>query len=163
MKNNILKQIHSFSYAISGIFSVFNSESHMRFHLIATIYVVAFALKFYSLSTQEWVLLVLTISSVWVAEIINTAIERLCDAVTKEYSKTIKFVKDASAGAVLITAIAAVAIAFILLFDLDVFISMITYFFKTDLWALIVLIVSFVPAALFVGIKPERYLGFIKK
>ena len=135
----------------------------MRFHLIMCIYVIAFVLKFYDFSTTQWAVLMLTTSSVLIAEIINTAFERICDTITKEYNENIKYVKDISAGAVLITAIASVAVGIFLLYDVEVFKSMYNYFFVTDIWALIVLFVSIIISMIFILIKPECYLGFLKK
>ena len=163
MKYHFVKQVKSFSYAFTGLFSVLNTEGHMRFHLIMCIHVIAFVLKFYDFSTTQWAVLMLTTSSVLIAEIINTAFERICDTITKEYNENIKYVKDISAGAVLITAIASVAVGIFLLYDVEVFKSMYNYFFVTDIWALIMLFVSIIISMIFILIKPECYLGFLKK
>ncbi|MBQ4128335.1 MAG: diacylglycerol kinase family protein [Ruminococcus sp.] len=162
VKEKFLKQVHSFKYAISGLLSAFNSEAHMRFHLVVTIYVVAFSLKFYNLSTAQWALLVLTISAVFITEIVNTALERLCDTVTSEYSKNIGFVKDVAAAAVLVSAIAAVCVAFITLFRVDVFRYMLFYFFEDSFFAFIVLILSLLVSALFVALKPSKYKEYFE-
>ena len=135
----------------------------MRFHLIMCIHVIAFAMKFYDFTAVQWAVLVLTVSSVLILEIINTAFERICDTITKEYNENIKYVKDIAAGAVLIAAIASVAVGIFLFFDIDVFKSMYSYFFITDIWALVVLLVSIAVSMVFILIKPECYLGFLKK
>ena len=163
MDNKLKKQTNSFFYAFRGLFSVLNTEGHMRFHLVTAVFVVAFVLKFYELDAASWAVLTLTISSVWVTEIINTAIEKVCDTITKEYNKNIKYIKDICAGAVLITAFASVIVAFILLFDVNAFKDMYTYFVKTDIWALFVLIAGIILGILFVAVKPEKYLGFLRK
>lgn len=135
----------------------------MRFHLVTAAFVVSFLLKFYELSACEWAVLVLTISSVLVTEIVNTAIEKVCDTITIDYNKNIKYIKDICAGAVLITAITSVCVAFIILFDVEAFCSMYNYFFKTDIWALFVLIAGIIIGVLFVAIKPEKYLKFLRE
>ncbi len=135
----------------------------MRFHLIMSIYVIAFAMKFYDFSASQWAVLVLTVSSVLVLEIINTAFECICDTITKEYNENIKYVKDIAAGAVLITALASVAVGIFLFYDIEVFKSMYNYFFVTDIWAFVVFLVSIVVSMIFILIKPECYLGFLKK
>lgn len=163
MKYHFVKQVKSFSYAFSGLFSVLNSEGHMRFHLIMCIYVIAFVWKFYDFTTTQWAVLMLTVASVLVLEILNTAFERICDTITKEYNENIKYVKDIAAGAVLITAIVAVAVGIFLLYDVEVFKSMYNYFFVTDVWAFVVLLVSIAVSMVFILIKPECYLGFLKK
>lgn len=163
MKYHFVKQLKSFSYAFSGLLSVLNTEGHMRFHLIMSIYVIVFAMKFYDFSSSQWAVLILTTSSVLVLEIINTAFERICDTITKEYNENIKYVKDIAAGAVLITAFTSVLVGIFLFFDVEVFKSMFSYFFVTDIWAFVVLLLSIVVSMVFILIKPESYLGFLKK
>ena len=50
-----------------------------------------------------------------VVESFNTALETLCDLVSPEFHPLVKRIKDVSAAAVLIAALAAVAIAALLL------------------------------------------------
>ncbi|MGQ0559639.1 MAG: diacylglycerol kinase family protein [Sphingosinicella sp.] len=66
------------------------------------------------LTANEWLWIVLAIVLVWLAEALNTAIERLADAVTLEPNDNIRFAKDVAAGAVLMAAIAAVAIGLVI-------------------------------------------------
>lgn len=161
MKNTILKQLRSFSYALSGLWSVLTTEAHMRFHLVMTIYVIFFCAKFFSLSSAQWAVLLLTISAVLITEILNTVLERLCDVVTKEYSKDIKFIKDVSAGAVLLSAICSVAVGICLLLRVDV-LRYILHYYTTNIFALTVLIITIVIGVLFIAIKPEKYMSYFK-
>ncbi len=162
MKDTIKKQLGSFSYAIKGILSVFKTEAHMRFHIVAAIYVIFFCAKFYNLGSAQWAVLILAILSVLVTEIFNTALERMCDTVTTEYNKDIKFIKDISAGAVLLSAISAVAIAFVMLFRVDVF-SYILFYYSRHIISLVVLLLTAVVAVAFVARKPENYTNYIKR
>jgi len=59
------------------------------------------------LPPAKWLFIVIAIGLVWVAELFNTAIEKLCDMVCPEQHPQIKFIKDVSAAAVLVTAIIA--------------------------------------------------------
>jgi diacylglycerol kinase (ATP) len=59
-------------------------------------------------------LLFITIMCVIGAEMFNTAIELLCDSMEEEYSLKIKHIKDVSAGAVLVTALFSIPMAFII-------------------------------------------------
>ena len=104
------KQIRSFFCAFKGIFSAVRTESHLRFHLVAAFYVIFFA-ALGDFSLHQWAVLILTVCAVIFAELVNTALEDLCDLYTKEYNTKIKRIKDIAAGAVLITAIASVFIA----------------------------------------------------
>lgn len=162
MKNMFKKQLLSFSYAFRGLWSVLKTESHMRFHLVAALYVISFSLKFYNLSNAQWALLILTIACVFITEILNTVLERVCDTITLEYSKNIEFIKDVSASAVLVSAIAAIIVAFITLFKVDVFMYMF-YYFTHNIFALILLVLLSALAVAFVIIKPDNYSSYIKK
>ena len=111
------KQLKSFKAAFAGIWSAVKSEAHLRFHLVAACYVIAFSF-FYELSKAQWAVLLLLIGAVIAAELFNTALENVCDLVTKERDEHIKIAKDASAAAVLVLSIAAVVVAFVFFFDL---------------------------------------------
>ncbi len=108
-----MKELKSFLCAFRGIFDAIKSEAHLRFHIVAAFYVAVFA-ALGDCSKTQWILLILTISSVFCAELINTAFERLCDLYSKEKNEKIRFIKDVSAGAVLVTAIGAALVAVVL-------------------------------------------------
>jgi diacylglycerol kinase (ATP) len=59
------------------------------------------------LTKPELLALVFAIGFVWVAEMFNTCIERMMDFISTEKRPEIKFIKDLSAGAVLVAAITA--------------------------------------------------------
>ena len=59
---------------------------------------------------DEWRWIILAIALVWLAETLNTAIERLADAITIEPNENIGYAKDVAAGAVLAAAIVAIVI-----------------------------------------------------
>lgn len=106
-KNNRLKKLfRSFGYAFSGIIRMIGMEQNARIHLLATICAVllGFGLK---ISSMEWCIVLILIALVWAAEAFNTSIEKLTDHLFHGYHKTARIVKDFSAGAVLICAIAA--------------------------------------------------------
>lgn len=87
---------------------------------------MAIALK---LRPIEFAVLFLAIAVVLTAEMLNTAIEKLCDYSHKEYSGHIRLIKDISAGAVLVGAIFTVCVGFML-------------FWKPALWQLVLRIVT---------------------
>lgn len=149
------KEVRSFKNAFIGILKCIIKERHFRFELACAIYVIFFAACFYNLSNIEWCLLVITIALVLICEAFNTAIERVCDLVTTEYNKTIKLVKDISAGAVLLSAIMSIVIAFLILFDLEVFKNIINYFTQNILLLLLLVIAVAITIAL-VAIKPKE-------
>ena len=105
----MLKLIRSLKFAFTGIWKATKQELNFRIHIVAICFLVLFSLSF-KLSNIEIIVLVLTVSAVLSAEIFNTAIENTINLVTDRHHKIAKVVKDLSAGAVLVTAIAALVI-----------------------------------------------------
>jgi diacylglycerol kinase len=96
-----------FGYALYGIRQFFISEYHARIHLAATLLVVVAALV-YKISRAEALLLTLVITLVWIAEILNTCIEKTLDRLAPEIHPQTRFIKDAAAGAVLLAALCSI-------------------------------------------------------
>ena len=101
------KRGNSFQYAFQGITTFFKQEHNAWIHLAATILVIILSFVF-PVSRIEAIALVLTVGFVWVAEIFNTAIEKMMDFISIEQNPKIKTIKDLSAAAVLIAALIAV-------------------------------------------------------
>ena len=106
---SIISRIKSFGYAIEGIITFFRTQHNAWIHAFATIVVVIFGFIF-KVNSNEWCLLTIAITMVIGAEMLNTAIEFLTDIASPGYNLQAKKVKDVAAGAVLMTAIAAVII-----------------------------------------------------
>ena len=68
----------------------------------------------FAISALEWCAVVLAIALVWVAEALNTALERLTDLASPQYNPLAGKAKDIAAGAVLIAALGAVSIGVII-------------------------------------------------
>ena len=104
----MLKQMFkSIGVAFDGIIDLIKSENNAKVHLVSTIVVIILGLKLQFLAI-EWLWISLAIAGVWVAELINTAIEKLTDLVSPEINPIAKKVKDYAAGAVLVMAIWAI-------------------------------------------------------
>lgn len=112
----INKVMDSFNYAIEGIIYAVRTQRNMRIHLVATLVVLSLCF-FYDLSRLELLILTITITMVLVGEMINTAIEFAIDATTNYYHPLAKLAKNVSAGAVLITAINALFVGYIVFLD----------------------------------------------
>lgn len=108
--------IDSFNYAVTGILMAMKTEKNLRIHYLMSIAVIIFSL-FFDFSRLEFMILLFAISLVIVTEMINTAIEKTIDIITKKYHPLAKIAKDISAGAVLISAINAVVVGYLLFFD----------------------------------------------
>ncbi len=102
-------RLQAFRYAARGIVRMLQNEFNARVHAVATILVVALSLALH-IDRTEWLVVILAIAAVWCAEGFNTAFEALCDVASPEYHPEVERAKDVAAGAVLITAIGAVAV-----------------------------------------------------
>jgi diacylglycerol kinase len=102
---------HSISFfnAFQGIWVAVTTQLNIRLHVLAAAVVVILSVT-YHVTAIELIVLVLTIGLVIVAEMINTSLEFLSDAVTLEYNEHIKKAKDVAAGSVLFASIFAVLI-----------------------------------------------------
>jgi diacylglycerol kinase len=104
----MLKQMFkSIGIAFNGIIDLIRSENNAKIHLISTIVVIIVGLKWQFLAI-EWLWISLAIAGVWVAELINTALEKLTDLISPETNPIAKKIKDYAAGAVLVMAIWAI-------------------------------------------------------
>ena len=108
-----MKQFISFKHAFNGLSEVFKTETNFKIHILAALIVSAAAFLLVT-GPEEWIAIILTFIIVTVTEIINTAVEKLCDVVSPQYNEKIKVIKDISAGAVLLSAIGAVAVGLII-------------------------------------------------
>jgi len=104
------KRVRAFGFAFRGLGRMFKTEVHARVHLAAAIIVIATGLVV-GLSRIEWSILVLTIALVIALEAVNTSVEAICDTVSEEHHPLIEIAKDVAAGAVLVAALVAVAVA----------------------------------------------------
>jgi diacylglycerol kinase len=68
------------------------------------------------LSTHDWAMIIIAIAMVWTAEFINTALEAVVDLATdRAHHDLARVGKDVGAAAVLIAAISAALIGFLIL------------------------------------------------
>ncbi|MDA0882733.1 MAG: diacylglycerol kinase family protein [Bacteroidetes bacterium] len=107
-KNYLQQRSKAFKHAWDGLKS-FPKEAHAKIHIVAALVVIvlAFVLK---VNSSEFMLLLLCIALVFMAEMLNAAFERLCDVLHPEQHPLIKEGKDLAAGAVLICSVIAAAI-----------------------------------------------------
>lgn len=108
--------IDSFNYAVSGIILAIKTEKNMKVHYLIALATIFLSL-FFDFTRIEFLLLLFAISLVVVAEMINTALERVVDLITVDYHPLARLVKDVAAGAVLIAAINSIIVGYLLFFD----------------------------------------------
>ncbi|MFK7732110.1 MAG: diacylglycerol kinase family protein [Pseudomonadales bacterium] len=106
---SLASRLRSFSYAISGLLKLVSTEHNAWIHAVATISVFGLAWQC-GITRFEWMVLLLAVAMVWVAEALNTAVEYLANAVSLEFNPHIKHAKDIAAGAVLLAALFAAAL-----------------------------------------------------
>jgi diacylglycerol kinase len=106
---NLGKAFKSISIAWSGIIQLIKEENNAKIHLISTILVIIIGLKLDFL-TIEWLWISMAIAGVWVAELINSALEKITDLVSPEHHPLAKKAKDYAAGAVLVLVIWAILV-----------------------------------------------------
>ena len=109
----VKKLVDSFNYAIEGIIYSIRTQRNMKIHMFTTILVLT-ATFFYDLSKIELLIITITITLVIMAEMINTAVECAIDATTNFYHPLAKIAKNVAAGAVLVTAINSVLVAYVI-------------------------------------------------
>ena len=99
----------SFRHAGRGLLVLCRSEHNAWLHLAAAGSVAVAGLVL-QVSAADWRWLVVAIALVLAAEALNTAIERVCDRLTRDHCPLIRDAKDIAAGAVLLLALAAALI-----------------------------------------------------
>jgi diacylglycerol kinase (ATP) len=119
------KNVVGFKYAINGIIYAFKTEYKFKIHIFIAVAVIAAAI-FFKTSYFENLTLILVISLVFLAEMINSAIEKTVDLICidilkkelnkNEYNIKAGLAKDIAAGAVLVSAINSVVIGLVIFF-----------------------------------------------
>ena len=98
---------------LDGISYVTKSEKNFKREIALGI--IALLLSYIlKIDKIEFIIVLTMICLVLTTEIINTAIERAVDLVTKEYHELARIAKDVSAGSVLVTSIFALTIGIII-------------------------------------------------
>ena len=114
--------VDSFNFAIEGLISALKDEKHMKVHILAAIIIVILAILI-NASKVEILIISLSVSFVIITELVNTAVEAIIDLVSPERHPLAKLAKDVAAGAVLVAAINALCVGYLLFYDklLDIF------------------------------------------
>jgi diacylglycerol kinase (ATP) len=108
--------LQSFNFAFEGIIHVLRTQRNMRIHFMIAAGVLVGAL-IVGVSRLELVILLMAISFVLIAEMINSALEAGIDVATTSFDPLAKLAKDIAAGAVLIATINALAVGYLVFVD----------------------------------------------
>ncbi|WP_460193264.1 diacylglycerol kinase family protein [Thermosynechococcus sp. FA-CM-4201] len=107
--------LNSFRYAWAGVVYAFQTQRNFRIHTAVGLSAIALS-GLLKLPPVEVAVILLTIGIVMGLELLNTALEAVVDlTVGKEYHELARIAKDCAAGAVLLSAIAAVGVAMALI------------------------------------------------
>lgn len=99
----------SLQNASRGVFLMMKHERNFQLEFAAFL-INVFLIFYLNLSSTDTILILVVSSGVLAAEIFNTAIEKICDFIHPEFDQRIGFIKDISAGAVLLMAIVSVIV-----------------------------------------------------
>ena len=108
--------IQSLNWAFEGVIHVLRTQRNMRIHfaLATAVLILAFS---YGVTKLELMALLVAISFVLIAEMVNTAIEATIDLSTTSFDPLAKIAKDIAAGAVLIAAVNAIVVGYLVFAD----------------------------------------------
>jgi diacylglycerol kinase (ATP) len=102
----------SFNFAFEGIIHTLRTQRNMRIHLAVAFIVIVTAL-IVNVTKLELIALLISITFVLIAEMINTAVEAAIDIATTSFDPMAKLAKDIAAGAVLIASVNAIAVGYL--------------------------------------------------
>lgn len=105
----------SFNHAFNGIVNATRTQPNMRTHVIVAVLVLLTALLL-RLDRYYIVALIVVIALVLGLELVNTALEAIVDMFTEVHHPLAKTAKDAAAGAVLVAAIAAAVVGYLIFY-----------------------------------------------
>ena len=108
--------IDSWINAFNGIIYATTTQGNIRKQLLIAVAVMLVSLLF-NLTRAEFLCLMFTVVLIILAEMFNTAVETVVDLYTDLYHPKAKIAKDVAAGAVVITAVNALIVAYFLFFD----------------------------------------------
>jgi diacylglycerol kinase (ATP) len=104
--------LDSFNYAAEGIIHVLRTQRNMRIHFAIAFAVIVLAL-IVNVTKLELIALLISITFVLIAEMLNSAVESAIDIATTSFDPMAKLAKDVAAGAVLIASTNAVAVGYL--------------------------------------------------
>jgi len=107
--NRITKFGHSLYTAFIGVVFVIRVERNARIHLVFAVGALLLGVIL-GISNAELAAIVFAIILVFTTEVFNTALEKTLDLIEPGHNEQVRIVKDIAAGAVLVTAVGAIAI-----------------------------------------------------
>ncbi|MGL5630416.1 MAG: diacylglycerol kinase family protein [Mycoplasmoidaceae bacterium] len=107
--------VKKFIYAVKGLYTAIKEEPSLIIQfIIGGITLIIAGILHKEMHVSDWAIIVIVIGLTTTLEIINTAIENICDMVSFKYNKNTKKIKDISAAATLLFSISAVVTGLII-------------------------------------------------
>jgi diacylglycerol kinase (ATP) len=111
----LVSRARSFRYAFSGWWFVIRTQRNAWIHAVVSVAVIVVSF-WLGLPPRDWAVILIAITMVWTAEFVNTALEAVVDLATDhEHHELARVGKDVGATAVLIAAMSAALIGFLIL------------------------------------------------
>ena len=104
---------NSFKYAFEGILQAYVGEQNLKIHTVIAVLVIIFGFIL-KISYMEWLVCLILIGLVLMAEFFNTSIEYLVDLASPEVHPLAKATKDTASAGVLMMAIISAIIGLII-------------------------------------------------
>ncbi|MCK4519531.1 MAG: diacylglycerol kinase, partial [Candidatus Omnitrophica bacterium] len=104
--------VDSFNAAIEGVIYTVKTQRNMRLHFLCAVLIVVLSF-FLNLTKTEIILVAIAASLVLIAEMFNTAMEKVIDLITPDFHPLARVVKDVTAGCVLIAAINSLIVGYL--------------------------------------------------
>ena len=104
--------INSLNYAFEGVIYVVRTQRNMRVHFVIAVLVLLLGVLL-GVTRFELLALMVSVSFVLVAEMLNTALEKAIDVATNSFDPVARAAKDVAAGAVLIAAVNAIFVGYV--------------------------------------------------
>jgi len=113
--NRFLKtRAQAFRYAFAGWWFVIRTQRNAWIHAVVSVIVVVVGF-WLRLPPRDWAVIAISITMVWMAEFLNTALEAVVDLASPQRHFLARVGKDVGAAAVLIAAISAVVVGFLIM------------------------------------------------
>lgn len=107
-------RVKSLGYALAGWLYMLRHQKNTRIMSFASIIVFGMAL-WLQIDLVGWALLVITITTVWMAEFLNAAVEAVVNLASPEFHPMAKVAKDVAAAAVLLGAVASIIVGLLIM------------------------------------------------
>lgn len=103
--------IKSLTFAVKGLINILKTERNARIIFILGAIAIILGIHF-RISTVEFLIIILTVGLVFMAEIFNTMVEETHNLFSEEFDPGIQKIKDMAAGAVLVSSIISLIVGF---------------------------------------------------